>query len=472
MLISFLCFLALFAAIGISSFLKSRGTKQDYYLASQDVSPFLVGLSAVATNNSGYMFIGVIGYTYVTGLASIWMMVGWILGDFLGSLWVHKSLNKATAETGESSYAGVLSHWGGKNFSAWQRLAGLLSLLFLLAYAAAQLVAGSKALYALLDLPIWSGAIIGGVIVATYCLAGGIRASIWTDAAQSLVMVVAMGILLFVATQSVGGISGAVEQMEQVEGFLNWYPQDLLFPGVAGGVIFALGWLFAGLSVIGQPHVMVRFMALESPGHMVQARAWYYLWFTAFYIMATAVGMLSRILLPDAGSFDAELALPMMAMELLPPVFVGLVLAGVFAATMSTADSLVLSCSSSLTHDLLPHKVEKTWILKAATLLITCAAVAWALLNKQSVFSLVVLSWSSLASAFAPLLIVLALGGRPSQGACIAMTLIGLGTALVWRWLGWHGPVYEGMPGILAGLAVYGVVKLLDAAPAMRRVNA
>lgn len=472
MLLSFLFFLSLFAAVGISSYRKSRGTKKDYYLASQDVSPMLVGLSAVATNNSGYMFIGVIGYTYATGLASIWLMLGWILGDFLGSLWIHKNLREAAKRSGESSYAGVLACWQGTRFGAWQKLAGLLSLLFLLAYASAQLVAGSKALHVVLDLPLWSGAVIGGVIVAAYCLAGGIRASIWTDAAQSLVMVVAMGTLLFVATQSVGGLAAAWQAMGQVEGFLNWYPQDLLLPGVAGGILFALSWLFAGISVVGQPHVMVRFMALNDSKRMVQARCWYYLWFTIFYFMATAVGMLSRILLNDPGSFDAELALPMMAMELLSPIMVGLVLAGIFAATMSTADSLVLSCSAALTHDLLPQRTENTRLLKLATLGITAAAVSWALLNKQSVFSLVVMSWSALASAFAPLLMVLAAGGKPSQKLAIAMSLLGLSTALVWRWAGWHAHVYEGMPGILVGLLVFVIGRLVVRDSVGRAVNA
>ncbi|SDJ94713.1 sodium/proline symporter [Microbulbifer yueqingensis] len=473
MLLSFLFFLALFAAIGVSSYLRSRGTKKDYYLASSDVPPFLVGLSAVATNNSGYMFIGVIGYTYATGLASIWLMVGWILGDFLGSMWVHRSLCRATRETGESSYAGVISYWGGSRFATWQRLAGVLALMFLLAYASAQLVAGSKALYVLLDLPIWSGAVIGGVIVAAYCLAGGIRASIWTDAAQSFVMIIAMAILLVTATQSVGGLGAAWSQMGEVDGFLDWYPDNMLLPGLAGGIVFAIGWLFAGLSVIGQPHVMVRFMALQDENRMLHARCWYYLWFTAFYFMATGVGMLARIMLSDPGSFDAELALPMMAQQLLSPVLVGLILAGVFAATMSTADSLVLSCSAALTHDIIPHNIERTWMLKAATLAITVAAVGWALLNKQSVFSLVVMSWSALASAFAPLLIVLALGGRPSERVYIVMSIVGLATALLWRYgLGWHSHIYEGMPGILAGLAVYGGSRLLERAPLGTEVRA
>ena len=197
MIISFLFFLLVFVAIGISSAHKSRGTKQDYYLASSSISPALVGLSAVATNNSGYMFIGVIGYTYATGLASIWLMLGWIVGDFLASTFVHRRLRTATELSGEVSYAGVLSNWynNGKQDSL-QRVIGLISLIFLLAYASAQLVAGGKALHVLFDWPVWAGAVIGSVLVALYCIAGGIRASIWTDAAQSVVMIVAMAVLL------------------------------------------------------------------------------------------------------------------------------------------------------------------------------------------------------------------------------------------------------------------------------------
>jgi len=212
-----------------------------------------------------------------------------------------------------------------------------------------------------------------------------------------------------------------------------------------------------GFSIIGQPHVMVRFMAMQDPDSMVRVRCWYYGWWIVFYAMTTGVGMLSRIYLSDPGSFDAELALPTMALQLLPPALVGLVLAGIFAATMSTADSLILSCSASITHDLLPHRIERPWLLKGATALVTMLALGWALSNRQTVFNLVIMAWSGLASAFAPLLLVLAFGGRPSQRTAILMMFTGIATALLWRWLGWQDAVYEGMPGILAGLAVYGL---------------
>ena len=164
--------------------------------------------------------------------------------------------------------------------------------------------------------------------------------------------------------------------------------------------------------------------------------------------------MLSRIYILDPGNFDAELALPTMAQQMLPPFAAGIVLAGIFAATMSTADSLILSCSSALTHDLLPGKIENTKVLKLGTALITLAALAWALLNQQSVFNLVIMAWSGLASAFAPLLIYLCFGARPSRGGALLAIFVGLFTALSWRWLGWQSTVYEGMPGILVGLLV------------------
>ena len=459
MIISFLFFLTIFFIVGISSYLKVRHTSQDYYLASQTISPWLVGLSAIATNNSGYMFIGVIGFTYSTGLSSIWLMIGWIVGDFLASLYVHTCLRQVSGKTGEVSYAGVLSHWNCMRYKLLQRIIAVVSIIFLLAYTSAQLIAGSKALYVLFNWPIWTGAVIVASIVMAYCIAGGIRASIWTDAAQSFVMIFSMGILLLTTLDSLGGIEQAIHEMRNIEGFLDWFPNDLVIGGSIGMLLFAIGWLFAGVSIIGQPHIMVRFMTLKEPGKMLNARIWYYSWYVLFHVMASSVGMLSRVYLGDHTNFDAELALPIMAMQLLSPVLVGLILAGMFAATMSTADSLILSCSAALTHDLLPHRLEKIWMLKAATAIMILLALFWAFINSQSVFSLVIMSWSALASAFAPVLLVLVFGGRPTQSVAIMMLISGLLVAILWRLAELHLFIYEGMPGILTGLLVYLCIK-------------
>lgn len=458
MLISFILFLSLFAVIGLFSARFSRKSTRDYYLASNSIGPWLVGLSAVATNNSGYMFIGVIGFTYTEGLSAVWLMVGWLLGDFVSSLFIHKKLRVATADTGDLSYIGVLARWGGGYRQGFQQALGILAFVFLLAYASAQLVAGSKALYVLLDWPQSAGAVVGAIIIVAYCLAGGIRASIWTDAAQSFVMITAMSILLYSAVASLGGLSGAWQQLSAIPDYTALLP-DTFVPGVGGLILFVAGWFVAGFSVVGQPHIMVRFMSMTNASDIKSARIWYYVWFTAFYCMATAVGMLARVSLPETAQFDAELALPRLAMDLLNPVLVGLILAGIFAATMSTADSLVLSCSSALSRDILPEsirsKINSLLLAKGATVAICAAALGWALLNKQSVFNLVIMSWSTLACAFAPLLIVLALGARPTLTVKILMVVVGISVSLSWRYFGLQSAVYEGLPGVATAIITY-----------------
>lgn len=453
-IVSFLGFLTLFLVVGLASAFRSKKSRTDYYLADSEVSPWLAGLSAVATNNSGYMFIGVIGFTYATGLAAIWLMVGWIIGDFLASLFIHRRLREATARTKQASFAAVLAQWNGQRMAVWRVIAALIMVVFLGAYAAAQISAGGKALQGVLGWDPRLGAVVSAVLILAYSVAGGIRASIWTDAIQSFVMLAAMTLLFVVGVVSRGGVHATIEDMSAVPHFLDWFPPDLLFPGAIGMGLFVLGWMFAGLSVIGQPHVMVRFMALDSPDNMMRARAWYYGYFTLFYGLATGVGMLSRLYLPDLGALDPELALPTMALQLLPGVFVGMILAGIFAATMSTADSLVLSCSAAITHDLMPERQEKSWKLKAATGFVTALALGIAVSGNRSVFNLVILAWSTLASAFAPLLIIYASGRRISEiGAIIAMA-IGVGVALYWRHIGLQDDVYEGLPGIISGFVV------------------
>ena len=467
MLVSFIVCLLLFLFVGLASYRFQRtyahkSNPQDYYLASRSVAPWLVGLSAVATNNSGYMFIGVIGYTYSVGLSAGLLMLGWILGDLLASLLVHKKLRRLAQQYNESSYISVLHQWAWFDGSRFRIVAALIALVFLLAYAAAQLVAGGKALQVLLHWPSWSGAVLGAVLVMLYCLAGGIRASIWTDAAQSLVMVSAMGLMLVSLVKSLGGLDAVMSGLEAIPGFLSVTSAEVLLPGYWGVLIFFGGWLIAGFSVVAQPHIMVRFMALNDERGFVRTRIWYYLWFLVFYAMATAVGMLARLYLPDTAGFDSELALPSIALELLPPVLVGLVLAGIFAATISTADSLLLSCSSFLSQDLFPRQFASRYGIKIATLLVTLAALGWALLNRQSVFALVIFSWAMLGACFLPIILLLLMRVSITETKALVAMLLGCGSVLGWHFWGKAqvlngGDLYQGAPALLICLLVVGL---------------
>lgn len=465
----FLFFLLAFVIIGMLSFFSSRNSAEDYLIAGKSISPWLAGLSAVATNNSGFMFIGMIGLTYSTGLSSIWLMIGWIIGDFVGNLLAVRQIHHASSRKNIHSFGGLLAHWHGTHYVWLRRLSGLLTVVFLGAYAAAQLKAGDKATAVIFGWDPSTGIVIGAIMVLLYSFSGGIRASIWTDAAQSFVMLFGMLLLMFTGLHHVGGIDHATQALQQVDepGFMNWFPDK----SPLGILLFIIGWFFGGMAVLGQPHIVIRFMSLDRPENINRLRVYYYTWFIFFYSATIAVGLLARILLPDTQGFDQELALPYMAKLLLPDVLVGLMLAAMFAATMSTADSLVIACSGAITRDFLDRKHHSLHAAKIATTLVVITALVIALSDNKTVFKLVLLAWGLLAASFVPLVLLYASNRLPSQPLAIAMMLTGIGSYLLWRQLDLGGLIYEVAPGILSGLLVYLLARIIVPGHTSRRVR-
>ena len=458
---SFCLFLLLFTLVGSLSVLKKKNTSIDYLLANQEIKPWLAAISAIATSNSGYMFIGQIGFTYVYGLQSVWLMFGLIFGDFISSLFVHKNLRKKSQELKVVSYANLVSKWHGKNYKYVQLFGGFIILIFLSTYAAAQLNAGSKSMHILFGLDYRLGAIIGGVIVLLYCFSGGIRASIWTDAAQSLVMIIAMFLMVFFGIEKLGGFLSFINQLHEVSpDYMKWFPSTNFSELYIAPYMFIIGWFFSGLGVIGQPHVMVRFMAIDNTKNIPKTRIYYYTWYTLFYSLTILAAFVARLLVPETNNLDPELALPTLALNLLPEFFVGLVLAGIFAATMSTADSQILACTASITNDLLLNKKNNYFINKLVTLIVTVFVVTIAINDNKNVFNLVLMSWSTLACCFSPLLIVNSLQQKVSEFLSLMMMIIPLITLLLWRYFGLSEFIYEVAPGIVSGILTFFVFKL------------
>ena len=459
---SFCIFLFLFTLIGSLSVLKKKKTSLDYLLANQEVKPWLAAISAIATSNSGYMFIGQIGFTYVYGLQSVWLMFGLIFGDFISSLFVHKNLRKKSQELKVVSFANLVSQWHGKNYKYVQLFGGLIILIFLSTYAAAQLNAGSKSMHVIFGLDYRLGAIIGGVIVLLYCFSGGIRASIWTDAAQSFVMIVAMFLMVFFGIKEVGGVSIFIDELHKISpDYMKWFPSTNFSEFLLAPYMFIIGWFFSGVGVIGQPHVMVRFMTIDSTKNIPKTRIYYYTWYTLFYLFSILAAFVARLLIPETNNLDPELALPTLAQGLLPEFFVGVILAGIFAATMSTADSQILACTASITNDLSLNKNNNYLINKLATLIITVFVVTIAINDNKNVFNLVLMSWSTLACCFSPLLIVNSLKQKVSEFSSLMMMIIPLITLIVWRHYELNTYIYEVAPGIISGILTFFVFKLL-----------
>jgi len=461
-LISFLFFLTLFAGVGLASMRVKEDTTDDYLVAGRGMHPALAALSAVSTWNSGYMFIGAVGFTYMMGYNIIWMAIASTLGQLIAWAWLYKFIHQEGQKRNIRSLSSLVAEKAG---APEAKLAAVLSVLFLSIYAAAQLTSGGKALFVMLGWDEIVGILIGFVLVVAYCYAGGIRASIWTDAIQSCVMIVGSTILCWIALGEVGGFSGLDAGLNSQDPALtNIMPPDLMF----GFSMWVLAFFFGGLAVAGQPQVVSRIMTLDTDNDRKQAMAWFFVWQTPFIILITFIGLASRVLF-SSNDFDPELGLPMLAMETMPAIGIGMILASIFAATMSTADSQVLACTAAITDDIKPEWREDHKTTKKVTLVVAAFATAISvgglyIPGGDSVFKLVVLAVYGLGSIFVPLLIIRWMGYKPDSTHSIAMMISAFSAVIVWSILptilGWKSVsgadgIFPSIPGMGAAFAAH-----------------
>ena len=454
-ILSFVFFMTIFAGVGLASVRVKKDTTDDYLVAGRGMSPSLAALSAVSTWNSGYMFIGFIGFTYTLGYPVAFLAFMSTLGQLVAWVWLYKFIQKEGRERGVRSLSSLVAEKAG---APEAKLAAVLSVLFLSIYAAAQLTSGGKALFVMMGWPEVVGILIGFILVVAYCYAGGIRASIWTDAAQSCVMLIGSTILCWISIQEVGGFSGLKDGLNQQDSALtNFLPPDLMF----GLTLWIAAFFLGGLSVAGQPQVVSRVMTLGDDNDRKEAMIWFFVWQTPFIVLMLIIGLASRVLFTES-DFDAELGLPMMAMETMPAIGVGMILASIFAATMSTADSQVLACTAAITDDIKPewnqdHKTTKQVTIAVAAFATLISIGGLYVPGGDSVFQLVVFAVYGLGGVFVPLLIIRWTGYKPDTTHSISMMVAAFSGVFIWTLLGFDGAdgVFPSVPGMGAAFATH-----------------
>lgn len=459
MLMSFVIFMVLFVAVGLFSARFRQNTSEDYLVASGSIKPWMAGFSLFATENSGWMFVGYIGTVYLVGLSAIWILLGWYFGEIL-ILWRAARIFKAkSVEQNAKSYAEILGNWHGQNHKYLRLACAWITIIFLSTYAAAQLAAGGKALNILMGIDIQTSAIIGFLMVVAYCWAGGIRATIWTDAVQSIVMVGSLIMIVGISLSHIGGFGEMFTQLEAIDPKLSSLTSD---DYRFGFLLFVLGWVFSGVGILGQPHLMVRFMVLDKVENAKKTLLYYLAMVSSSTLLCTFAALCARLLVADSVGDDPELALPAIAAEFMPPVLAGLFLAGLFAAAMSTADSLVLSSSAALTHDAVPKYKDNALWNKVGTIFIASLALGIALMDNASVFKLVTFAWSVMSAGFAPLILVYTFNQKLTQAQALVMMVAGIAVALIWEIQGLSNDIYNAFPGIMAGLILFGIFKIYN----------
>jgi len=334
-LLSFSVFVVVFLSVGALAAKRSAPTDVDYLLGSRSFGTWFVGLSAGATGNSGFIMLGAVAMGYTMGLSGVIMGLAWFLGDLTFWSFFPERFNRIARDRDCSTIPELLSSGiPGRGSVAIRQVAGVLIVVLIGAYTAAQFSAAAKTLNVFFDLNMNIGIIVSALAILAYCTTGGLRASLWTDVVQAIIMLGITTGMLTVAYVAAGGFGALHDGLYAIDPSLTKFTGTFT-PWTL--IAFVLGYASAGFGFgISQPQLLVRLLAGRSPEEVRKAK-WIYIFFVQYTWQCMALfGMAARLLIP--GIDDPEQALPIYAFQNFDPWLVGVVLAGIFSAIASTAD--------------------------------------------------------------------------------------------------------------------------------------
>lgn len=456
---SFVLYTGLIVFVGIYAGRLAQGSDEDYLLAGRSLGPWVAAISASASSESGWVTMGLVGQAFTEGVVTLWVLVGCLAGYVFNWFVMAKPLRKLSVETGSLTIPDLLAAKHPEMEKPIRWVGMLVIATMMTGYVAAQFNAAGKAFSAVFGMDYVTGVAIGAVIVVVYTFSGGFRAVAWTDLLQGILMAVALVVLPWVVIAKLGGIGEMFSSLSsQGQSLVQLTGGNV--GRVAMGVV--IGSLGIGLGYPGQPHVIIRFMAMREEREINQARIISLGWGILVFSGAILLGLATRALFQELP--DAETALPMVAVTMLPGVLAGMMLAAILAAICSTADSQLLVAASSVAHDII-YKVfgkemsqkQRVRVDRISVVVLGLVALAFAAGEVRVVFDFVLYAWSGLGAGFAPALILTLFWKRTTGKGVVAGMLTGLIVTVLWR----NTPmlkamIYELVPAFaLAFLAVW-----------------
>ena len=458
--------------IGFYAYRKSTSDAAGFMLGGRSLSPSVTALSAGASDMSGWMLMGLPGAMYISGISSGWIAVGLVIGAYLNYLVVAPRLRTYTEIANDSiTLPDFFEHRFEDNSRTLRIVSSLVIIIFFTLYTSSGVVAGGKLFESSFGLSYEIGLYVTAGIVVLYTLFGGFLAVSLTDFVQGCIMVVALVLVPVVVLNNVGGIGEMTQTIEAIN------PQLLqLFSGVSAiGIISAMAW---GLGYFGQPHIIVRFMAIRSIDDLPVARRIGMSWMIVSIIGAMATGFAGIAYIAKTGGSidDAETIFIFLSQVLFHPLIAGFLLAAILAAIMSTISSQLLVTSSSLTGDFYQAFLNKeatdkqlVFVGRISVLIVALAAIVLAYNPNSSILDLVSNAWAGFGAAFGPVIIMSLYWKKMTRNGALAGVITGAATVLFWI----YAPItigdkllsqwmYEIVPGFIAcAVAVY-VVSSMD----------
>lgn len=470
-IISLALYFIVMLGIGLYAYRKSTSDAAGFMLGGRSLSPSVTALSAGASDMSGWMLMGVPGAMYLTGMSSAWISIGLIIGAYMNYLIVAPRLRTYTEVANDSITLPDFFENRFADHSHTLRIASsLVIILFFTLYTSSGIVAGGKLFESSFGLSYEAGLYITAGVVVLYTLFGGFLAVSLTDFVQGCIMFIALVLVPIVVINDVGGTDAMFSSIEQVN------PELLnLFSGVSlVAIISAMAW---GLGYFGQPHIIVRFMAIRSVEDLPTARKIGMSWMivSLFGAMATGFAGVAYVAKTGVPLDDAETIFILLSQVLFHPLIAGFLLAAILAAIMSTISSQLLVTSSSLTGDFYQAFLNKeatdkqlVFVGRLSVAAVALVAVFLAYDRNSSILSLVSNAWAGFGAAFGPLVIFSLYWKKMTQQGALAGMLTGAITVLIWIYapITMNGQslssvMYEIVPGfIMASMAIMVVSRI------------
>ncbi len=473
---------------------KSTNSVGDFYLGGRKLGPFVTAMSAEASDMSSYLLMGVPGLAYFSGIADAgWTAIGLAVGTYLNWLFTAKRLRNYTARID----AITLPDYFKKRFrdkSSITLLIGAIAIIvFFIPYTASGFAACGKLFAKLFGVNYQLAMIVSAIIIVGYTTTGGFLAASTTDFIQSIVMTFALVIVLVYGINNAGGLGAVIDNANSLKGFLD---MSATYNNTTGGAdpygLFNKVTMFCwGLGYFGMPHILLRFMAIEKPEKLKLSRRVASVWVVISLGIATFLGVVGRAM-TQVGALDSLIENPTSSSKAETLIVVladhiskngfgyaliaGLIIAGILASTMSTADSQLIAASSAVSEDIFQDFFKIKLSEKASMLTARITLVAVAVLGvvlawnpDSSVFNIVSFAWAGFGAVFGPAMIMSLFWKRTNAAGVIAGMITGGAMVFIWKYcvrpLGGAWNLYELAPAFAVALIFIIVVSLVTKAP-------
>ncbi len=489
LLVIMILYLAGMVAIG-AFYSKSNNSVGDFYLGGRKLGPIVTAMSAEASDMSSWLLMGLPGVAYLTGCAeAVWTAVGLAIGTYLSWKIMARRLRRYSAKVDAITIPDFFANRFHDDSHALECIAAIVIVVFFVPYTASGFSACGKLFGTLFGIDYLPAMIISAVIIVSYTTLGGFLAASTTDLIQSIVMSLALITVVGFGVNMAGGLSSVIANAESIPGYLNLtfiheVETNTAQPYSVLTIVSLLAW---GLGYFGMPHFLLRFMGIKDEKKIGMSRRIASTWVCIAMAVAVFIGIIGNAMTANGsmialeGSSEAETLLIQIATMLsengiILLILGGLILAGILACTMSTADSQLLAASSSISKNLLVDtfglKISERTQMIMARVTVVCIAIVAVFIARDpdsSVFRIVSFAWAGFGGSFSAVMLFSLFWKRMNRNGALAGMVVGGVMVFVWKYLiapmGGIFEIYELLPAFICSCIAIVVVSLATKAP-------